>query len=39
MMIPSKPLVAALFVMPDGPYSTLPFVDLWDLERDARKHS
>ena len=28
--------VAALFVLPDGPYSTIDYVDCWDEERDAR---
>lgn len=28
--------VAALYVMPDGPYANLPDVDLWDEKRDAR---
>ena len=28
--------VAALFVASDGPYSTMPGVDAWDIERDAR---
>lgn len=28
--------VAALFVQSDGSYSGVPFVDLWDEERDAR---
>jgi hypothetical protein len=30
--------VAALFVQPDGCYSELPFVDMWDEQRDARKY-
>lgn len=30
--------VAALFVQPRGVYSTLPGVDLWDEQRDARKY-
>jgi len=29
-------LVAALFVMPDSVYKTMPGVDCWDEERDAR---
>lgn len=28
--------VAALYVLPDGPYSGLPDVDVWDKARDAR---
>jgi hypothetical protein len=28
--------IAALFVLKDGPYSTIPDVDLWDVTRDAR---
>jgi hypothetical protein len=31
--------IAALFVMPKGPYSGLPGVDLWDVERDARLYT
>lgn len=29
-------IVAALYVLPDGPYASLPDVDLWDEARDAR---
>jgi hypothetical protein len=32
----SDQTVAALYVLPDGPYSGLPGVDLWDEKRDAR---
>ena len=32
-------MIAALFVMPDGPYADLPDVELWDKERDARLYS
>ena len=28
--------VAALFVLPDGPYANRPGVDVWDVARDAR---
>lgn len=28
--------VAALYVLPDGPYSGMPDVELWDAARDAR---
>lgn len=31
--------VAALYVLPDGPYSGLPDVELWDEARDARKYA
>jgi hypothetical protein len=31
--------VAALFVLPDGPYSALDCVDLWDQGRDARLYA
>lgn len=34
-----SPLVAALFVQPDGCYSKLENVDLWPAERDARLYS
>jgi hypothetical protein len=34
-----RPLVAALFVSPTGPYAGLPGVDLWDESRDARTYS
>ena len=30
--------VAALFVLPDGPYFGMPGVDLWDESRDARRY-
>ena len=29
-------MIAALFVLANGPYSEVPDVDLWDVERDAR---
>jgi hypothetical protein len=29
-------MVAALFVLPDGPYASMPDVDLWPESRDAR---
>lgn len=32
-------MIAALFVMPDGVYSGLPDVDIWDEKRDARQYS
>lgn len=31
--------IAALFVLPDGPYANLPDVDLWDESRDARLYA
>ena len=31
--------VAALFVMPDGPYAGLPGVEVWDKARDARLYA
>ena len=31
--------VAALFVQPDGCYAGLPFVDVWDEQRDARLYA
>jgi len=39
MTAPTRPLtpVAALFVRADSIYKTLPGVDCWDAERDARK--
>ncbi len=30
--------LAALFVIKEGPYSKLPFIDVWDEARDARKY-
>jgi hypothetical protein len=30
--------IAALFVLPDGPYAGLPGVDVWDETRDARTY-
>lgn len=30
-------MIAALFVRPDSIYKTMPGVDAWDMERDARK--
>lgn len=32
------PLVAGLYVLPDGPYAGLPGVDVWDEKRDARSY-
>jgi len=32
-------VIAALFVVKDGPYSNLPNVDAWPEERDARKYA
>lgn len=32
-------MIAALFVMPDGPYAGLPGVDVWDKKRDARTYA
>lgn len=32
-------MIAALYVMPNGPYANLPGVDLWDESRDARRYS
>ncbi len=34
----SRP-IAALFVLPDGPYAGLPDIDIWDQARDARLYS
>jgi hypothetical protein len=31
-------MIAALYVMPDGPYAGLPDVDVWDEARDARTY-
>lgn len=31
--------IAALFVQPDGCYSSIPEMDLWDEKRDARKYA
>ena len=31
-------MVAALFVLPDGPYAGRPAVELWDARRDARAY-
>lgn len=31
--------IAALFVVSDGPYSNIEFIDPWDQQRDARKYS
>lgn len=31
--------IAALFVLPDGPYASVPGIDLWDAKRDARLYS
>lgn len=35
----SKPQIAALFVMPDGPYFGMDAVDPWDKSRDARLYA
>jgi hypothetical protein len=32
-------MIAALYVMADGPYSGLPDVDIWDKARDARSYA
>ena len=32
-------MIAALYVMRDGPYANLPGVDVWDKERDARTYA
>lgn len=32
-------MVAALFVMADGPYAALPGVDPWPVDRDARRYA
>lgn len=32
-------MIAALFVEKNGPYANLPGVDVWDIERDARKYN
>lgn len=32
-------MVAAIYVLADGPYANLPSVDAWPEERDARKYS
>jgi len=31
-------MIAALFVLGDGPYAGLPHVDLWDRTRGARTY-
>lgn len=31
-------MVAALYVLPDGPYATLADVECWDQQRDARQY-
>jgi hypothetical protein len=31
--------VAALYVDPRGPYASMPGVDPWDVERDARTYA
>ena len=33
------PKIAALFVLPDGPYSRIPNVECWDKERDALNYA
>lgn len=33
------PMIAALYVLPDGPYSNLPDVDPWPESRDARLYA
>ena len=32
-------VIAALYVLPDGPYAGLPDIDLWDQARDARLYN
>lgn len=32
-------MIAALYVLPSGPYANLPDIDLWDESRDARLYS
>jgi hypothetical protein len=32
-------VIAALFVMPDGPYANLSGVEVWDAARDARTYA
>ena len=32
-------MIAALFVEKNGPYANLPGVEVWDIERDARKYN
>ena len=32
-------MIAALYVLPDGPYANLPDVDPWDKARDARLYA
>jgi len=32
-------MIAALFVIPDGPYAGIPGVELWDEKKDARSYS
>lgn len=32
-------MIAALYVLPNGPYAGLPDVDIWDLRRDARSYA
>lgn len=31
-------MIAALFVIKNGPYSEKEDIDVWDIERDARKY-
>ena len=35
----ARGMVAALFVLPDGPYGHAPDVDVWDVRRDARRYA
>jgi len=35
----AQPVIAALFVIPDGPYAAVPDVELWPQERDARLYA
>lgn len=35
----AEPRIAALFVLPDGPYAGLSGVDLWTKDRDARTYA
>jgi hypothetical protein len=31
-------MIAALFVLPDGPYAQVPDVECWSQDRDARRY-
>jgi hypothetical protein len=37
--LPAIPLIAALFIQPNGCYAKLPFVDAWPESRDARQYT